>query len=199
MLKAVKGQKATKMIINPPYSQEGYPELGFVKRGLDQLQEGGLGVAIIQQGNAIKSDQEKARQSILAEHTLLASFVMPENLFAPMANPNTIILLFKAHVPHNDSRVFMGYLKDDGFVLTKDRGRIDEKGRWCEIRKTYLAAYNNREEIALKSLYQPISDSWAATSYMDVSANSYDEDFFIPHIINYLTYTIYGGYNAKFN
>jgi type I restriction-modification system DNA methylase subunit len=199
MLKAIKEQKPTKMIINPPYSQEGYPELGFIKRGLDQLVEGGLGVAIIQQGNAIKSDQETARQEILANHTLLASFVMPENLFAPMANPNTIILLFKAHTPHKDNMVFMGYLKDDGFILTKDKGRVDEKGRWKEIRETYLSAYINKEEIPLKSIYQGVTSSWAATSYMDVSSNSYNEDFFVPHIINYLIYTLYGGYNAKLN
>lgn len=199
MLKAVKGQKPTKMIINPPYSQEGYPELGFIKRGLDQLAKGGLGVAIIQQGNAIKSDQETARQEILANHTLLASFVMPDNLFAPMANPNTIILLFKAHIPHEDNKVFMGYLKDDGFILTKDKGRIDEKGRWREIREAYLSAYINKEEVPLKSIYQGITSSWAATSYMDVNSNSYSEEFFVPHIINYLIYTLYGGYNAKFN
>lgn len=193
MLKTVKEQKPTKMIINPPYAQDGYPEMGFVRRGLDQLVEGGLGVAIVPMSCAIKSDKtlKALKEEILSKHQLLATFSMPDQLFYPIGVV-TIVMLFRAHTPHKDSS-FFGYLKDDGFEITRTNGRQDQ-GKWAEIRDEMLTLYRNYEEKAGTSALAEVweSDEWCCEAYMKTDYSGITPEMFKKEMINYILFSLKG-------
>jgi type I restriction-modification system DNA methylase subunit len=194
MLKAVKEQKPTKMIINPPYAQDGYPEMGFVRRGLDQLVEGGLGVAIVPMSCAIKSDKtlKALKEEILSKHQLLATFSMPDQLFYPVGVV-TIVMLFRAHVPHEGSS-FFGYLKDDGFEITRTSGRQDQ-GRWSKIKDEMLTLYRNYEEKAGISALAEVweGDEWCCEAYMKTDYSGITPEMFKKEMINYVLFNLNKG------
>lgn len=198
MLKAVKEQKPTKMIINPPYAQDGYPEMGFVSRGLDQLVEGGLGVAIVPMSCAIKSDKalKALKEEILSKHQLLATFSMPDQLFYPVGVV-TIVMLFRAHVPHEGSS-FFGYLKDDGFEITRTNGRQNQ-GRWTEIRDEMLTLYRNYEEKAGVSALAEVwaGDEWCCEAYMKTAYSGITPEMFKKEMMNYVLFNLRGEKNES--
>ena len=191
----IKTYHPNKMIINPPYAQQD-KELDFVKNGLDLLTPNGLGVVIMPVSCANKQDIEtkKLRKDILNSHSLLASFIMPEQLFAPAVGVNTIICLFKAHVP-NQGSTFLGYIKDDGFELTKSDGRIDKNNKWPSIEQEFLSLYHNKESANKKSTIAKLKDDdeWSIISYLNIHEEIYKDDFFIPYIQQYLMYQIQSG------
>lgn len=191
----IKQYNPNKLIINPPYSQQD-KELEFVKNGLDLLTPGGLGVVIMPVSCANKQDLEtrKLRKDILNTHSLIASFIMPEQLFAPVVGVNTIICLFKAYTP-NTNTTFLGYIKDDGFELTKSEGRIDKNNKWPAIKKEFLSLYQNHESVNKKSTIAKLKDDdeWSIISYLNIHEEIYKDDFFIPYIQQYLMYQIQSG------
>lgn len=168
LLTSVKELKPNKMIINPPYAQDGYPELGFVKKGLDQLVEGGLGVAIVPMSCAIKTDTltKKMRKELLDQHELIATFSMPDQLFYPIGVV-TIVMLFRAHACENDM-TFFGYLKDDGFEINRTNGRQDAQGKWQGIKKEMIDLYQHFEAKPGKSAiaYVTSDNEWCCEAYM---------------------------------
>ena len=85
----VKGKKLEQPnvgLLNPPYAQSKSDaelhELYFVKHMLDQLKEGGIGVAIIPVSCVISPSN--AKREIVKYHTLKAVMSMPDDLFYPV-------------------------------------------------------------------------------------------------------------------
>jgi type I restriction-modification system DNA methylase subunit len=172
-------QKPTKLIINPPYAQDGYPELGFILRGLDSLQEFGLGVAIVPMSAAIKNtaDVINLKKEILDKHSLLATFSMPDQLFYPIGVV-TVIMLFKAHVP-NSKETFFGSLKNDGFEITRSDGRADKKNIWPTIKQEMLELLKNlKAQNDLSSVVLVDHESeWAPEAHIANNINISREEF----------------------
>lgn len=187
LLEKVQAQKPTKMIINPPYAQEGYPELGFVKRGLDQLEEGGLGVAIVPMSCAIKADSliKRLKSELLEDHQLVATFSMPDQLFYPVGVV-TIVMLFRAHTPHEEMS-FFGYLKDDGFEITRINGRQDTMGKWSGIKKHMLDLYEkNIEEAGISAIHDVVAtDEWCCEAYMKTDYSGITPEMFTKYLREY--------------
>lgn len=128
IVKKVKSYKPTKGFLNPPYDVGSAGQLEFVEQTLECLSECGQCAGICQMSVCIKQDKETIaiRERLLTHHTLEAVFSMPDHLFYPKG-VMTVILIFTAHVPHlKDKQVFFGYLKDDGHILKKYKGRIDD-------------------------------------------------------------------------
>lgn len=192
LLKAIAAQKPTKMIINPPYAQDGYPELGFIKRGLDQLEKGGLGVAIVPMSCAIKNDRitKELKKEILDEHQLVATFSMPDQLFYPVGVV-TIVMLFRAHCPHEDCS-FFGYLKDDGFEITRTNGRQDTQEKWLAIKETMLELYNTFTDLAGESAVEEVTyeDEWCCEAYMTTNFGALDAEQFKQTMLKYTIFEL---------
>ena len=192
LLANVKEQHPTKMIINPPYAQEGYPELGFVKRGLDQLVEGGLGVAIVPMSCAIKSDSliKSLKKDLLDEHQLVATFSMPDQLFYPVGVV-TIIMLFRAHTGHEEQS-FFGYLKDDGFEITRVNGRQDTAHKWGNIKANMLNLYHNFESKAGESATEDVvyTDEWCCEAYMKTDYSGITPEMFKKEMMSYVLFNL---------
>lgn len=197
VLSSIQEKKPTKMIINPPYAQDGYPELGFVRRGLDQLVEGGLGVAIIPMSCAIKADAttKKLKEEILNKHQLLATFSMPDQLFYPVGVV-TIVMLFKAYTPNDDGEMtFFGYMKDDGFEITRSNGRQNTSGRWNSIKEEMLALYRECEVTPGKSAAELVffDDEWCCEAYMKTDYRGITPEMFKKEMMQYICFALQEG------
>lgn len=156
-------------MLNPPYSQsdEDLHELMFVKHMLYCLDTGGLGIAIVPMSCAISPHPLK--EEILKNHTLDAVMSMPDDLFYPVGVV-ACIMIFRAHIPHEETnkKTWFGYWKDDGFIKTKHKGRVDENNLWSKIRDYWVEAYRNRDDIPGECVKQKIDSQceWCAEAYM---------------------------------
>lgn len=68
---------------------------------------------------------------------------MPNELFEPNATTHTAIAVFETHNPHNNKEVIFYDLKDDGFVLSKNKGRTDRLNKWKSIKHNLLFKLKN--------------------------------------------------------
>lgn len=157
-------------MINPPYAQgeSALHELAFVDNMMDMLVEGGTGIAIVPL--SCVTAPNKYKSMLLQKHTLEAVMSMPVELFSPVGTITCIIVL-TAHRPHlaSDKKTWFGYWRDDGFVKTKHKGRIDLNGRWSEVRDSWVSAYRNRETHPGHSVAVKVSadDEWLAEAYLE--------------------------------
>lgn len=118
MLELYQAFKATKLLLNPPFSyrENGMPFLAF---GLEHMQKHGK-AAIIIQDSAGSGKATETNKEILAHNTLLASIKMPTDLFVPNASVQTSIYIFEAGVPHDfDAPVKFIDFRNDGQKRSK--------------------------------------------------------------------------------
>jgi len=170
-IKKVKLAKPNKAFLNPPYDVGESGQLEFVENALECIAIGGTCVAICQMSAAIssKSTAIAVKKRLLDNHTLYAVLSMPDDLFYPVG-VITCIMVFKAHTPHNTSKeTFFGHFKDDGYLKVKNKGRIDAKSDWKDIRNTWLSTYINRKSIPGLSVCKSVTadDEWCAEAYME--------------------------------
>ncbi|WDL99713.1 HsdM family class I SAM-dependent methyltransferase [Alicyclobacillus sp. ALC3] len=189
--KAIKSHKCNVGVLNPPYSQsdEELHELVFVNHMLNCIQKGGTGIAIVPMSCAISP--HTMRETILKHHTLEAVMSMPDELFYPVG-VITCIMVFTAGVPHKVSKrkTWFGYWKHDGFVKTKNKGRIDLNGAWPSIRDRWLEQYRNREVVPGESVsaYVTHEDEWCAEAFMETDYGRITEDVFQQAVQKYIIY-----------
>lgn len=117
--KEIKAFKCNVGMLNPPYSQtdKDLHELYFVKQMLDCLKQGGVGICIVPMACAISP--HPAREEILNSHTLEAVMSMPNELFQPGTATVTCIMVFTAHVSHEEIPI-----KRLGSVIGKTTGLL---------------------------------------------------------------------------
>lgn len=108
------------------------------------------------------------KKRILDKHHLKAVLSMPDELFNPNASVVICIMVFEANKKHEGRKTWFGYFKDDGFEKRKQKGRIDARGKWNNIKKQWINAYNNLDEVAGLSVKQEVKgeDEWCAEAYM---------------------------------
>lgn len=196
--KALKEYKCNVGLINPPYSQgdEDLHELVFVKHMLDCLVPGGIGIAIVPMSCAISP--HSMREELMRFHTLEAVMSMPSDLFYPVGTV-TCIMLWCGGTPHNVSnrKTWFGYWKDDGFVKTKHKGRIDLHHTWNSIRDRWVEQFRNREVHAGESVLQKVThkDEWCAEAYMETDYNKITQEDFEKVVRNYAIFKLLGVQN----
>nr|WP_281171098.1 N-6 DNA methylase [Alicyclobacillus contaminans] len=194
--KAVKAHKCTVGMLNPPYSQgdEELHELVFVNHMLNCIQKGGTGIAIVPMSCAISP--HPMRETILKHHTLEAVMSMPDELFYPVG-VITCIMVFTAGIPHKTSnrKTWFGYWKDDGFVKTKHKGRIDLYGFWPTIRDHWVEQFRNREVRPGESVtaYVTHEDEWCAEAYMETDYSKLTKADFEDTVKKYAMFKLLGG------
>lgn len=179
----------TKLIINPPYSQQDNKELSFVEEGLNLLEKNGLGVIILPTTCVGAGDNYtiQAKERLLRNHTLLASFSLHDKVFAPAVSVRTTILLFQAHRPNDDYKTQMIRLDDDGFVSVKNQGRQDIYLKWPEIKEKIFNLYNNRIELNGKSIIKNLTsiDSWNIENHIVYDGSLIEEEKFANKLKEY--------------
>ncbi len=163
-------------LLNPPYKnktvKEDREELEFVFNNLECLRPDGKCVAIlpITCATAPTGDIAEWKRRLLEEHTLEAVMSMPVELFHnSKTTVVTCVMVFTAHRPHpKGKKTWFGYWRNDGFVKTKHRGRIDALGTWAHIKSHWIDAYRNREVIDGFSVLKKVGprDEWCAEAYL---------------------------------
>jgi type I restriction enzyme M protein len=195
VIKAIKKMKPNVGMLNPPYAQSKSDaelhELYFVKQMLDCLEPGSLGIAIVPMSCAISPNPIRAE--ILKHHTLDAVMSMPQELFYPVGTV-TCIMVWIAGKPHANSakKTWFGYWRDDGFIKTKHKGRIDQYDRWSAIRDRWVELYRNREVRAGESVMQAVtaSDEWCAEAYMDTNYEIVSASNFAKSVKDYIAFKL---------
>jgi hypothetical protein len=184
-------------MLNPPYAQSKSDaelhELYFVKQMLDCLEPGSLGIAIVPMSSAIKPNS--IRDELMAHHTLDAVMSMPQELFYPVGTI-TCVMVWVAKRPHSKSgrKTWFGYWRDDGFIKTKHKGRIDQQDTWPEIRDRWVEMYRNREVAAGESVMQAVTsgDEWCAEAYMETDYQALTQADFQQVVKSYALFKLFG-------
>lgn len=143
--------KPTVAFLNPPYDVGSAGQLHFIEHALNVVApQKGWVVAIVQMSVGIKNEKDliAAKTRVLQHHRLHAVLSMPDDLFHPSATVVTSIMVFKAGEKHEGRKTWFGYFKDDGFEKRKHKGRIDARGKWKAIKKLWVDAYHNLDEVS---------------------------------------------------
>ena len=191
--KAIRAHRCDTGMLNPPFSQSDADlhELKFIKHMLDSLRKGGIGIAVAPMSCAISPHAVKAE--LLKHHTLDAVMTMPEELFYPVG-VITCLMVFTAHVPHKTTgkKTWFGHWKDDGYVKTKHRGRVDLNHRWPQIRDRWVTMFRDREVHPGESVLKKVAanDEWCAEAYMETDYSTLGQSDFERELKQYVVFRI---------
>ncbi len=194
MLEEVKQLNPTIGFINPPYSgldnakNPTKKEIQFLERMLDTVNRFGIIIAPL----STFFKDTIIRNRILSKHMLKYVINMPSDLFQPNAMTHTAIAVFETHQPHNNNRVIFYDLKDDGFMLSKNKGRTDKLNKWQEIRKKLLNDIKDTDtnQDNIKILKKKISnnDEWVIQAHSETDYSDMDNQNFENTIKEYVIF-----------
>jgi hypothetical protein len=195
VIKSIKKLKPSVGMLNPPYAQSKSDaelhELYFVKQMLDCLESNAVGIAIVPMSCAISPNP--VRDELLKSHTLDAVMSMPQELFYPVGTV-TCIMVWIAGKPHakSEKKTWFGYWRDDGFVKTKNKGRIDQNDVWPSIRDRWIEMYRNREVYAGESATHKVtsSDEWCAEAYIETDYSSLTKENFEADLKKFMLFNL---------
>lgn len=191
----LKSETPTIGFINPPYGgldnkkNPTKKEIQFLEKMLDNVSH--YGAIIAPQSVFFKDDI--IRDRILTKHTLKAVINMPKELFQPNASTHTAIGIFETHLPHNNKEVIFYDLKDDGFVLSKNKGRTDVYSKWNEIKTTLFKKLENPQQsndntnLVYKSIKN--SDEWILQAHQKTDYSTIKDEDFIHSIKEHIVFT----------
>ena len=185
-------------LLNPPYKNKGKgtEELEFVLNNLSMLEKGGICIAIMPMSCVIdtKGDSYLLKKKILENNTLEGVLSMPEELFYnSKVNTVTCAVIIKAGYKHPEGyKTWFGYCRDDSFEKRKNKGRIDVNHTWPDIRKKWVNAFLNRDEIEGFSVKQHVTAGmeWCAEAYMTTNYDQLTEDDFVQTVKNYYLFSL---------
>jgi hypothetical protein len=182
------GIKPSVGFINPPYGGKDNnknptkKEIQFLEKLLDNVSRYGIIIAPL--STYFKDDIERNR--ILSKHTLKYVINMPGELFQPNAATHTAIAVFETNSPHNNKEVVFYDLSDDGFVLSKNRGRTDVLNKWNGVKKQVLDKIRNPEKyqdnISLVKTTIQENDEWIIQAHSKTDYSHLSEKSFIKSI-----------------
>lgn len=180
--------------INPPYGGKDNKdnptkkEIQFLTRMLDQVSRYGIIIAPL----STYFKEDSTRNAILKKHTLKYVVNMPKDLFMPNAATNTAIAVFETNKPQGDQEVVFYDLKDDGFVLSKSKGRTDAYNKWNRIKNDMLNRISNPEKYAddLTLVKTTISngDEWLIQAHCKTDYSKLTEASFVHAVKDYMIF-----------
>jgi hypothetical protein len=118
---------------------------------------------------------------------------MPKELFQPNASTHTAIGIFETHLPHNNKEVVFYDLKDDGFVLSKNKGRTDVYNKWNGVKNTLLEKlknpqqYNDNTNLVYKKINS--GEEWILQAHQKTDYSDIKDDDFIKSIKEHIVFT----------
>lgn len=190
------GIKPSIGFINPPYGGKDNAtdptkkEIQFLESLLDNVTRYGIIIAPL----STYFKDEVIRNRILSKHTLKYVINMPTELFQPNAFTHTAIAVFETNSPHNNKEVVLYNLENDGFVLSKNRGRTDVYNKWNDIKKNLISKLNNPTEhldnlSIIKKTILP-NDEWIIQAHSKKDNTFLNEKLFVKSVKNYFIFTV---------
>ena len=181
--------------INPPYGgldeKKKNPtkkEIQFLVKLLDSCSRYVIMIAPL----STYFKEEKIRNAILDKHTLKYVINMPSELFQPNASTHTAVAVFETNLPHDNKEVLLYDLKDDGFVLSKQKGRTDVLNKWDLIKKDLFNKLNNPNNFTddfnfVKTKIQK-NDEWIIQAHSKTNYSELNEQNFIDSLREYVIF-----------
>ncbi|MDR2425708.1 MAG: SAM-dependent methyltransferase [Endomicrobium sp.] len=187
--------KATVGFINPPYSgkenkSDPTPkEITFLIKLLDNCSR--YGVIIAPLSTYFKDND--IRESILKKHTLKTVINMPVDLFQPNASTHTAIAVFETNrsFDYEKDEVTFYDLRDDGFVLSKNKGRTDIYNKWSKAEQDLLNSLTTlsiADDITLVKTKIKKNDEWTIYAHSKTDYSSLSEADFVKSISDYMIF-----------
>lgn len=180
--------------INPPYGGKDNKdnptkkEIQFLTRMLDYCSRYGIIIAPL----STYFKEDTVRNAILSKHTLKYVINMPKDLFMPNAATNTAIAVFETNKPHGNQEVVFYDLKDDGFVLSKSKGRTDAYNKWSKIKADMLMRINNpdkyKDDLTLVKTKISNDDEWLIQAHCKTDYSQLTENSFVHAIKDYMVF-----------
>ncbi|MFJ7371026.1 class I SAM-dependent DNA methyltransferase [Lysinibacillus sp. NPDC098008] len=185
---------------NPPYAQkgEGLSELDYFKGLTDCLVVNGNAITIIPLSCIISDEFKSIKEKLLETHTLEAVLSMPDDLFYPVGTI-TCVMVFKIGTPHPARhKTWFAYCKDDGFVKTKNAGRIDLDNKWTDIKEMWLESFSDRTEVPGFSVLQRVTakDEWIAEAYIETDYSKLTVKNFEEEVKKYALFNVVNSLDA---
>lgn len=191
--------KIDRLILNPPYSQTDHKELEFLEIGLNTLVNSGIAVIILPLSCAIGQKFQNIRKRLLQKHTLKAVFTAPQELFYPIGT-TTCIMVWQAHVPQENKKVYLCDWKNDGFYkkrLSKGEATmVCDFSEWIIIRNKWINDYFGSRKLGLfKEINNDTGykESWLFEAYMEIDYTKLTDKDFVESIRKYIAYKVENG------
>ena len=191
--------------INPPYGGKDNKtnptkkEIQFLERMLDNVSRYGIIIAPL--STFFKDETERSR--ILSKHTLKCVLNMPSELFQPNASTHTAIAVFETNLPHDDKEVIFYELNDDGFVLSKNKGRTDVFNKWNRKKKDLFEKLSNPLKFSdgINLVYKSVNsdDEWILQAHKKNDFSKLTEKDFIDTIKKNIIFNIKNELNLIFS
>lgn len=145
----------SKALLNPPFSQEGEPEIDFIDHALEALKPGGIAAIVVKTNVVVDPDLAYWRRDLVSKHQVLASISLPPELFYPTAAPTTILVV-KAHTRVEKQKTLLAIIKNDGFEISKKR-RIQRAGSQLpDLLKVYYEHVDGQKPADQPGFYSSI-------------------------------------------
>jgi len=191
---AILKHKPTVAFLNPPYDVGTAQQMEFIEHAIDVVKpQQGRVAAIVQMSCGIKDEKDliEVKKRILEKAHLKAVLSMPDDLFYPVGVV-TCVMVFDTSKENAGHKSWFGYFKDDGFEKRKNQGRIDARGRFAAIRKKWLDAYKNIDEVPGLSVRHEVfaEDEWCAEAYMETDYQHLNDNDFICELRDYVSFLI---------
>jgi type I restriction-modification system DNA methylase subunit len=150
-----------------------------------------MGIAIVPMSCAISPSS--VREELMKHHTLDAVMSMPQELFYPVGVV-TCVMVWIAGKPHakSDKKTWFGFWRNDGFVKTKHKGRVDLCDTWAGIRDHWVELYRDREVRPGESVLAKVTadDEWVAEAYMETDYSTLVQADFERELKKYVVFNI---------
>ena len=152
-----KSHPVTKVLMNPPFAlkKEDEKEYKFVDHALEQMDDGGLLLAIFPVAGMVKQRSYlNWRKRILEENTLLCVISLPHDLFYPQTTQITVILIFRKGIPHpKEQNVLWIRAMTDGFITLKGK-RLPDSNASNDLKKAkdLIRAFIHSPNIKVESI-----------------------------------------------
>ncbi|RXJ67682.1 type II restriction endonuclease subunit M [Halarcobacter ebronensis] len=190
--------------INPPYggkdnkSNPTKKEIQFLEKMLDNVSRYGIIIAPL--STFFKDETERNR--ILSKHTLKYVINMPSELFQPNASTHTAIAVFETNLPHDDKEIILYELSDDGFVLSKNKGRTDVYNKWQTKKKNLFDKLANPKKFndGINLVYKKITndEEWILQAHKKNDFSLLTDNNFISTIKQNVIFNIKNKLNLLF-
>ena len=119
-------QKFDISLLNPPFSQEGEPEINFIDHALRCLKPGGELAVVVKSNVMVDPDLTAWRRRLVENHHVLGVISLPADLFYPIAAA-TVLLIVRAHSPSKEIPTLLAQITNDGYEISKRR-RVEIAG-----------------------------------------------------------------------
>lgn len=188
-------RKPTIGFINPPFGgtdnkqNPTKKEIQFLEKLLDNCSRYVIIIAPL--STFFKDDHIRTR--IFTKHRLKYVINMPSEIFHPNASAYTAIAVFETNIPQTQKDKVVFYsLTDDGFKLSKNKGRTDPYNNWSLIKKDLLKKiknpmqYEDQINLVYKSLMK--NDEWIIQAHSKIDYSQLWEEDFIKTIREYVIF-----------